>query len=198
MLPGSILLKLSCQHDKAWAYPTALTRATHLPTLVPLPPTPNTKIPPTFVPPPHTPHGSPSPDATQCQVCQTPFIEKKMLLCDQANIYSLQAPWTRVLDHSVILSPDGLLWFDYVYHVAGSTGSRLKQISVHCKPLGPGSFTTLGWIFFQMGNWYSPSLVANGLLVQLRCRKSKKKKHEKHRKISAGLVVTMWHAAARG
>jgi len=144
MLPGSILLKLSCQHDKAWAYTTTLTRTTHLPTLVPLPPTPNTKIPPTFVPPPHTPHGSPSPDATQCQVCQTPFIEKKMLLCDQANIYSLQAPWTRVLDHSVILSPDGLLWFDYVYHVAGSTGSRLKQISVHCKPLGPGSFTTLG------------------------------------------------------
>ena len=86
MLLGSIPPKLDRQNEKAWVLPTSPTctqliysiqshsRLTHLPVL------PSTSLPATILS-----SGSPPLDDLHCQVCQSPFDERKMLLCDICN-----------------------------------------------------------------------------------------------------------------
>jgi len=84
MLLGSIPPKLDRQHRKAWVlltFPTCTqliyllqshSRLTQPPVL------PSTSLPATISP-------SPPPDDIQCQVCQSPFDEHQMLLCNKCN-----------------------------------------------------------------------------------------------------------------
>ena len=84
MLLGSIPPKLDRQHEKAWVLPTfptctqlicslqSHTRLTQ-PSVSPVPsPLSTSSLPP-------------SSDDTHCQVCQSPFDEHQMLLCDICN-----------------------------------------------------------------------------------------------------------------
>jgi len=84
MLLGSIPPKLDRQYEKAWVlhtFPTCtqLVYSIQSHSRLAQPPVfPSTSLPATIL-------SSPPPDDIHCQVCQSPFDEHKMLLCDICN-----------------------------------------------------------------------------------------------------------------
>jgi len=81
---GSLLPKLDRQHEKAWVlltFPTCTQLIYSIQShsrLIQPPVLPSTSLPATIL-------SSPPPDDIHCQVCQSPFDEHKMLLCDICN-----------------------------------------------------------------------------------------------------------------
>jgi len=84
MLLGSIPPRLDRQHEKAWVLATApmSTQLIYSIQSHSQPPQPCT-IPPPSLPAPTSPFAPP--DDAHCQVCQSPFDEYQMLLCDTCN-----------------------------------------------------------------------------------------------------------------